>query len=234
MNKKELRQFRSTDHINEMSSTEQTENTKFNATELAEKSSQKANELKEQRRAEFEAHRKQRDEKLSALIDQDLRDLQAKFEDPLTSEAIEEAINRGHDSIALRGTEYYLPVFTSEGEGEEKKRVLISPREQTYITAPDEENGVPYATIRRGIYNRKSRTSNPTRLPGGKTSVQLFSDYLNDHGGLFVVQRAMRKNGQSYTILDIVWDMESYEARQKRFNERRRKWRQNNRKKNDS
>lgn len=205
----------------------ETNNMTFNAEDLTNRSNENAKEIQEKRKQERDARFKERNDRLTAFITQDFDNLVAIFNEDSVAGAIESAVDRGHDSLTLRNSKYYVPRF-ADIEG---NKTLITPPESTYAVAPEQEKGVPFATIRRGIYNRKTHVSNPSKLPGGKTSIQLFSEYLGDNGGLFAVQRHLRDRIEAHgrtwyvpcTVIDIVWDMENYEERMRRRTEAHRR-----------
>lgn len=186
----------------------------MDATELTQRANQASEQNANERKQRFE----ERNARLEPHLEADAKHLIQLYQSDEMAAIIEAAADKGYDSVVLKGSEYYNPGNT------------FADASTMYHTLEGEEGGIPYATLRRGIYNRRTRVSNPSHLPGGRTSVQRFAEFLQTNNGLYVVQRnrdskVTNEEGQTRRVLqwviDIVWDLEKYETRTARIEERR-------------
>uniref|UniRef100_A0A6C0JB31 Uncharacterized protein n=1 Tax=viral metagenome TaxID=1070528 RepID=A0A6C0JB31_9ZZZZ len=154
---------------------------------------------------------------------------------------VNEAVNKGHDSVSIFN--YYVPVNVKTKEGEDKKEhvELMVPYEQTYICGPDEDRGkdsTPIVTLIRGHYNRKTAEFDSSKLPGKQTVIESINKDINEDkesklsGCVLKVEKGYDKNikvpgrdgherNAAYLRVMLVWDIECYKERQKE-NEARR------------
>lgn len=176
------------------------------------------------------------------------------------SDQIDAAAEKGHDSTCV--WEIFLPTFaTVEGQ-----RALVVPQTQTYFAASQEaveeygeealalfeafmaekgvkhedlnEDAVPLATYWQGPVNKASRRSEPAKLPGGKTLIDLLNAWIVEStasnpdfplGGMVVVQEARSKTLRTEigthrsTVLRmvLVWDVQAYRTRRQETAQKR-------------
>ena len=191
----------------------------------AEALTERANRVVEKQKEERLKRREERAQRFEPLLQKDTNNLIHLFESQEMTEAIDAAVEKGYDSAVLIGSGHYNPG-------------RHAPSELTYLS-PDgaeagDKSGVPIATLRRGVYNRKTNTSDPNRLPGKKTSIQRLNDYLREANGMYAVPRSRAfkttdAEGNNIrlqeNVVDIVWDLEHYEARMERAAKRRQEYR---------
>lgn len=160
----------------------------------------------------------ERDEKLKLLLPQ------------LAQQIVEAACDKDANRKAAANSDcrpcMYFSVPTIETmtspQGDQYKQLIVPP-ELVYVAEPGkdlEDDGVAAAVLLQGIYDRRTRTSYPDKLPGGKTSIMLANEMLKEHGMKFTVALEFRRkwdrdypDSKGFLLIQVILDNDHYTER---------------------
>lgn len=210
----------------------------------------KARAAKTEKQSQLEVANAERNERITCTMSAMLEDLQQKFLSEEFQAMVSNAADRGHDSVALNQF-YYLPgaatkeIKLNEEGVECLYETRLTPQEQTYVAprgADLDTEGFPAIMLLQGPkppYKPGVKSQpDPSLLPGGKTVLDLFNEWLREQSQMdcvleFVPDRNIefrdlndRRKKATRIMFVIIWDLDSYAKRVKARETQRQQRRQ--------
>jgi hypothetical protein len=105
---------------------------------------------------------------------------------------------------------FYPPNYREHAEGCQNTKGCDCPRKPSKEThfPPGVEDGLPIYMLVFGLLDMKTKTSDPRKLPGGRSVLDIAKDSLPEGFFLTTTRDARHRNS-----IRLVWDYEEYERR---------------------
>ena len=178
------------------------------------------------------------DKFVQEAIQRDFRNMLKLFKQPETERAINHfALELGRSSCFLPLSEAYcsakLEPREITNEDGQLEMVLVDPLEdKAYMFNQDDDNmKVSFQTLRSGTFDKSIKDRNPSKLPGGKSSVQLLSEHLKAYEGGLVARAEINPfketiDGEQRIVkkimIRLIWDLPKYKKELKELQQKQR------------